>query len=796
MFWTRECEIGGALTRVESWSISLSCMANTISELHNKNRPLSRQCETVGTIASMFRRIITGKDSKHGVYSVMTVMQSRSKYNSVFLKADWYFTWGKKRYATKIGCRSLATVVGNKNSKIVYSRNTITIWKPCEVPKLEHFLKALDVFKSYFNRLNKASKKLQETFSLYNMAIVIMYFENLIEWHKKGMPSTYLFSLLELPCFLLLAYGTLKNNQSGGVDSVPLANVSIAAIHNLAENIRIGKYKPKPVKRLFVLKADGGKRPLGISSAIDKILQQAIYLILYPLFFDKFSIHSHGFIKNRSCHTALQDIYYYWPGTKWFIEFDILACFDKFQHPILLDKIFEVTHNYKLNMLINKLLRVGYINFANMQEFRLENREGSLQGSILSPLFCNVYLTSFDRYVEVTLLQEFNNKRTKVNSKDRNKGRRYLKTPWEPIYSGIKQLVEKRVSGDEIRKALSSIRAKDTALNKIRRLEEDPAWRVLRYVRYADDFLFGLIGPKRVGWEILMRCAHWLGINLGMNLTPMKCGVKHHEKGVIFLGYWIWSKYGLNLKWMSSKRRAQSRLNFSVPLEMLVLRFADRGFFHKAKWGKEIRYVGRRQDKWLFLNSDVEVVRRFNSVLYGVRNYYSGSTQKSVLSRFRHLMLKSCALTLAHRNKKTSSWWAFNKYGRNLCIKDDKGNTIVAFGTMKSSQPTWFSGSRGNIGNMLVNIGGVSIPRTLSAVVSASELKCAVVDCNKNAQEWHHITHQRKLKGAANRRKILAYTAKQLPMCLTHHKLIHSGKYDGPSLKSLKGYYHSDFNES
>jgi len=80
-------------------------------------------------------------------------------------------------------------------------------------------------------------------------------------------------------------------------------------------------------------------------------------------------------------------------------------------------------------MLINKLLRVGYINFANMQEFRLENREGSLQGSILSPLFCNVYLTSFDRYVEVTLLQEFNNKRTKVNSKDRNKGRRYLKTP-------------------------------------------------------------------------------------------------------------------------------------------------------------------------------------------------------------------------------------------------------------------------------------------------------------------------------------------------------------------------------
>ena len=108
---------------------------------------------------------------------------------------------------------------------------------------------------------------------------------------------------------------------------------------------------------------------------------------------------------------------------------------------------------------------------------------------------------------------------------------------------------------------------------------------------------------------------------LGIRLNNKKTRVRHHEKGVYFLGYKIWKKYGR----MGNKKaegflndRKCNRfagLNFSVPLEKLFLFYLHKGFVMKAKKKSANKFVGRRQDKWLFLKDDAAVVHRFNDIL-------------------------------------------------------------------------------------------------------------------------------------------------------------------------------------
>jgi len=99
------------------------------------------------------------------------------------------------------------------------------------------------------------------------------------------------------------------------------------------------------------------------------------------------------------------------------------------------------------------------------------------------------------------------------------------------------------------------------------------------------------------------------------------------------------------------------------------------------------------------------------------------------------------------------------------------------------------------LNDMLVIPEGVPLPVTLTAVCSAKELDCAVPNCTLKAEQWHHIKHRKKLKGNKVLKRISAYTAKQIPLCKNHHGLVHSGKYDGPSLRKLPGYTPSDFDE-
>lgn len=140
---------------------------------------------------------------------------------------------------------------------------------------------------------------------------------------------------------------------------------------------------------------------------MDKLVQQAIRILITPLFEPHFSISSHGFRQNRSCHSALKQLYLKCKRPTWFIEADIEKCFDRINHPVLLGIIGERLDDPKTILIIKHLLRCGYIHFGNLADSELENHVGTPQGSILSPLLCNIFLDRLDQFME-HLAKEFN----------------------------------------------------------------------------------------------------------------------------------------------------------------------------------------------------------------------------------------------------------------------------------------------------------------------------------------------------------------------------------------------------
>lgn len=155
-----------------------------------------------------------------------------------------------------------------------------------------------------------------------------------------------------------------------------------------------------------------------------------------------------------------------------------------------------------MSILISKLLKFGFIHFEGLTDSKLINKLGSPQGSILSPLFCNILLHDFD--VEVRcIIDSINTKRNKVVSAEYKKAiSHYVDSDWEKALNFTYSLTS-NVSKKEIRKHFRKMRVSNIKSSKIPYLDEDPSYRKLQYVRYADDFILGFVGPKSEAVHIL-----------------------------------------------------------------------------------------------------------------------------------------------------------------------------------------------------------------------------------------------------------------------------------------------------
>ena len=140
------------------------------------------------------------------------------------------------------------------------------------------------------------------------------------------------------PQFYLLAYQHIYVNHGSmtpGIDGTTMDGMGMERINSIIEKLRDRSYQPTPVRRQYIPKKNGKKRPLGIPSTDDKLVQEIVRMILESIYEPTFHHQSHGFRPGRSCHTALSQIQRTYTGVKWFVEGDIKGCFDNIDQHIL-----------------------------------------------------------------------------------------------------------------------------------------------------------------------------------------------------------------------------------------------------------------------------------------------------------------------------------------------------------------------------------------------------------------------------------------------------------------------------
>src|SRR5919206_516418 len=156
----------------------------------------------------------------------------------------------------------------------------------------------------------------------------------------RGLPLEDVYRQLFNPGLYHLAYGKLARNQGAmtpGVTSETVDGMSQEKIRAITDAIRQERYRWKPAKRVYIEKKGSiKKRPLGLPTWSDKVLQEVIRMLLEAYYEPQFSDHSHGFRPGRGCHTALAVVHDEWTGTAWFIEGDIAQCYDRLDHHVLL----------------------------------------------------------------------------------------------------------------------------------------------------------------------------------------------------------------------------------------------------------------------------------------------------------------------------------------------------------------------------------------------------------------------------------------------------------------------------
>ena len=199
---------------------------------------------------------------------------------------------------------------------------------------------------------------------------------------------------------LELAWSKVKKNRgSAGIDSVTITMFELRKSYYLDllhRKLREGTYRPHPVKRVEIEKSDGGVRKLGIPTVLDRVAQQALVQRMEPIFDPQFLPCSFGYRKGRSPHDAMGKI---WrelqAGDGWIVDADLRAYFDSIDQSKLVDLIAEEISDGRVLNLVWDMLRAGVIQDGYWQS----TLTGVPQGAVVSPLWSNIYLTPFDRYM-------------------------------------------------------------------------------------------------------------------------------------------------------------------------------------------------------------------------------------------------------------------------------------------------------------------------------------------------------------------------------------------------------------
>lgn len=575
-----------------------------------------------------------------------------------------------------------------------------------------------------------------------------------------------LIGIISKPETLILSYELIKSkpgNMTPGTDSTTLDRVSLEWITSIAKELQAGKFTFQPARRVWIPKP--GKpdqlRPLGVASPREKIVQKAIQLVLEAIYEPIFHDNSHGFRPGRSCHTALKSCTHKMVGIKWVIEGDITKCFDTIPHEKLMKILSQKIKCTKTLALLSSALKAGYIDMGNMVPNLVE---GTPQGSVISPILCNIFMNQLDEFLE----QE--NKQFNAG-KGRRKSKEYR--------SITNMLARARKDGDVIKiRQLRNLLWKTPVGDPL-----DPNYKKMIYVRYADDFIIGIIGSKADTIQILERVRRFLLDNMGIKLNMDKTKITHLPSGTVdFLGAEIKGSghlkgsYVSRFKYKGKNRLISPPLNLRIeaPIKRILEKLTIAGFFAKVNGQYQPTRVGR------VFNLDMpDILRYYNNIIRGLLNYFSFADNRSSMGTIIHGLKHSCALTLRSKFKLPSKAAVFKKFGPLLTYKE---NTTDKRGV--KSEKTYHLNVPSNLRRLPFNerfsINEISLPnlhRVFNNKLTASNIWKVCIICGTTPVEMHHLRKIRNLKEKGHADFLLtqmsAINRKQVPLCKTHHDKVH-----------------------
>ena len=582
-----------------------------------------------------------------------------------------------------------------------------------------------------------------------------------ISRNNKEATFTRLYRYMLRPDLYYLAYNKLYRNKGAstkGVDDDTADGFSEEKVRKIIQSLADETYAPKPVRREYIAKKHNSakKRPLGLPTFTDKLVQEVLRMILEAIYEPTFSDFSHGFRPNRDCHTALSAIKKEFTGVSWFIEGDIKGCFDNIDHHVLVDILRSKIKDARLIKLIWKFLKAGY-----MEDWKYHSTySGCPQGGIISPLLSNVYLNELDKFAEKTA-EEFYKPRDRVRTPE------YTKIQCKKDYA---QKLLKTATGAKKAELLKKVKFLKSELHKVPCTSKTD--KVIKYIRYADDFIIGVKGDKSDCEQIKRQFSDFISEKLKMELSEEKTLITHSNQYARFLGYDVRVRRDQTVK--PSGRILQRTLNGSVELNIpfadKIMPFLfDKAIVKQTHDGK-IEHIARKS---LYRCTDLEIIDTYNSELRGICNYYSIASNFNGLSYFAYLMEYSCLKTLAGKHKSTS---------KKIRDKFPTGNGSwgIPYETAKGRKYrtfTKFSDCKGSkrFNDVIVEyaIRHAGTRTTLEQRLAAKV--CELCGKTNTPLEMHHVNKVKNLKGKQQWEIIMiAKKRKTLAVCKDcHHKIHH-----------------------
>ena len=557
----------------------------------------------------------------------------------------------------------------------------------------------------------------------------------------------------------VLAYEQIApkpGNMTPGPDKRTIDGMGLARIQAVIADLKASRYKPKPVRRTYIPKSTGGQRPLGIPCFEDKLLQTVVRLILEAIYEPTFSEASHGFRPNRSCHTALEQVKQM-NGVRWWVECDIKGFFDNLHHKTLLQILSKRISDKRFLHLVEQFLTAGYVESWQYHK----TYSGTPQGGPLSPILANIYLNELDQAVTEKRATFSQGRRRQPNPAYRRlvylKGRAKQRARRTGDWSEYKALARQ----------LHQLHAEDP---------QDPCFKRMKYVRYADDFLIGLIGSKADARAIKAWLAEYLKQELHLEVSPQKTQIINTRDTIRFLGYDIqrWTGRRIRKVRMSygvmTKRTTTYHLALRIPCDKYIA-------FAKT-YGNPQGWQACHRTR-LHNLSELEILLMYNTEIRGFLGYYAlADNLKHVASRLLWMTTSSFLRTLA------SKWrCSVQKVVRRLKVGANHFEISLTTQTGKVKRYALVSSTRQLEQKLVEYRDPDCIPQTglyRSTTELGQRLRAEVCEWCGTRQGPFEVHHVRRLKDLHCKslweRHMVERRRKTMILCRQCHSDLHAGR--------------------